>query len=470
MGFVACGINESTKIPELKISGVSFSHLNLSTHQLNETKVIDITSSIVLDIQNSIKLKNHSQTESRCSNSYLKVFSGFSKIENSQRLPVKDILPPEAFTPTSNPQSELYCDFKIEVFNGNQKIALILLDDIHITNIENHSNFQLPLKGFVKDPAKALYIQKKDIKDLKLVMPLDKGEILTLCEASGKTRFFNGQVLPMADLFDQELFEEKSLSLCRLVAYQKTPSKIWVSVPFYFQSQEPRITYQYRHNYKAMAMAMGENHWEKENMGVLSLFNQGSTVVYLQIPALSTKVSVAGVYSYQNTNINYKSQVPDLNAWWTVDQGLLVKKGDDKSPGVYKLEPGMSMSLSLNTHDSFKCSSEKYIFIDGKQQTLPPLRNGEVPGNRKFFDCRGFYSFSGALYHLHEFPKITYNLFETMDHQKWQPLHLEKLLHRQYGEEFSQWVPNYEVVPACLKETLENFPVESENKELIKCE
>ena len=203
-------------------------------------------------------------------------------------------------------------------------------------------------------------------------------------------------------------------------------------------------------------------------MGVLNLLNPGPSVVYLQIPELSTKVSVAGVYSYHSSDINYKSRTLNLNAWWTVEDGVLVKKKDDKIPNVYKLEPGESVKVSLNTHDGFKCIHEQYIVVNQKFQTIPPLRNGELPAHRNF-DCRGFYSLSGVLYHLHEFPNIAYNLFSTMNHQRWKSLGLEKLLQRRYNGKFSRWVPNYETRPHCLKESLENFPMESTNKKLMEC-
>ncbi len=471
-GLVACDSGRLPDIPKGKIKGVNFSHLNLSIHQLNETRVIDITSSVALDLQQSIKNKNHSQIESRCFNSNLEDFFGFSKIENSDKIPIKDILPPKAFAPTSDFQSKLYCDFKINVFNGEQEIALILLDDIHITNIENYNNFQLPLKDLAEDQdSHPFYIQKKDMENLKTFMPVDKGEILTLCENSQKIQSFNKRVYPMNDFFSQELFDEKSFSLCRLVIYQQNPSKTWVSVPFYVQGREPQVTYQYQHNYTAKAGfhdERSENQWRKENMGVLNLFNQSPTEVYLQISNFSTQVSVASVYSYKSSNTNYKSQTLKLNAWWSVDHGLLVKKGDSKTPDIYKLEPGSTMSLSLNTNDGFKCEFHKYIVVDNAFQTLPPLKNGELPAHRTF-NCLGFYSLSGVLYHLHRFPSITYNLFSTMDHQKWQLLPLGKLIQRQYDGKFSQWVPNHDVPYYCLKEKLKNFPLESPNKELTKC-
>ncbi len=366
-GFISCGPEPSNPSKQ-EIKGVSFSHLNLSTHQINETKIIDITSFIVLDLQDPVKLENHSLIESTCSNSYLKDFSGFSKIENSTKLPIRDILPPEAFTPTSNPHLELYCNFKIEVFSKNQKVAIILLNDIRITGIEKYSNFPLPMKESDKDPEIA-YIQK-DMEKIKLSMPLDKGELLTLCENSGEIHLFDGKTLPMAGFFSQELFEEKSLTLCRLLVSQKKSSKTWVSKPFYVQGQEPQITYQYQHNYTAKKL--DENHWIKENMGVLNIFNQGPTVIYLQIPGFSTKVSVAGVYSYQNSNVNYKSKTLDLNVWWAVDKGVLIKKGDDKNPDVYKLEPGLSISLSLNTMTVLNAILKNtLLLIENTRQFLP---------------------------------------------------------------------------------------------------
>ena len=243
----SCNSNTSHK-PEKKPQEVVFKHENYSTHQLNETKVIDIRSSVILDFDKSIKSKGHSMVESDCFKSDLKTFSASSRIENISQLPIKDIISPTAFTPSLNPQSELQCDFKIEVFESSQKIAIILLNDIRITNVETFENLSLPLTSAYRED---LYIKKKTLENIKIIVPLNRGEIMTLCEESAKTHPFRGRVLSISDFFSEELFKKKNLSLCRLVVHQKNPSKTQVSRSFFVQGKEPQVTYEYEENYKA---------------------------------------------------------------------------------------------------------------------------------------------------------------------------------------------------------------------------
>ena len=221
--------------------------------------------------------------------------------------------------------------------------------------------------------------------------------------------------------------------------------------------------------------------WILENTGILKIFNQGTSTVYLKIDELTpTKISVAGVYSYDSSNINYKSQTLQLNAWWTMENGILFKKGDSdmedpvdenqssKKSNVYRLIPGKYLKLSLQTNDSFQCLTETLLFIDGKPQAVPPFKKDEDRTGRTY-DCRGFYRLSGFLYHIHNFPEISYNSYSTMDYEDWNTLSFSKENKLRYNNQFSSWVPNKENPPHCFKENLENFPIETINKNFMEC-
>ncbi len=480
-GLTAC---HSDKLPDDfgSSSQVGVRNSSISYNQLRDIKIIDVTSSIFLDFRDSESSKNHSQVKSKCWNNYLEDFSGSVIINNTESLPVRDILPTRVFTPSSNLKPDLFCDFEINIFNGQGQSShsKISLKEINVRNIETYSNLDWPLKNMTNIPGKPFYIQKKDIKDVNLAMPTDEGEIFILCENSGKIHSFNEQqTVPMNNLFDWKLFEDNNIPLCRLVVHQQSPEKNWVTQAFFIQNQEPKITYQYRHHYTAGT----ENRWDGQEMGVLILVNEGVSDAYLQIPTLSTKVSVMSAYSnFSKKNINHRSnQILDLNVFWVVDNGIPVEKEDKKSPPVYKLAPGQSLSLSLKTNDGFLCEKGQPVMTHAFKADSYPGKPGSHGDPRKksrghlFYsgivvefmesNCREIFYLSGIFYHLHQFPKITFNLFETMDHQKWQPLPLERLIQRQYDGQFSQWVPNYAVTRHCLgleiKYEIKNYPTQN---------
>ena len=354
----------SGKLPDNPDSSdqVEVRNSNISYNQLKDIKTIDITSSIFLDFRNSEASKNYSQVKSKCWNNYLEEFFNLARIDNTESLPVKDILPVQAFTPSSNLKPELFCDFEISILNDNDENtnnSKIVLKDISIRNIESYSDFDLPLENGAK--VKPLYLQKKDIKDVKFIMPMDKGQVFTLCEESGKVYSFREKVLPMGDFFDEKLFDENNLPFCRLVIHQQNPEKNWVTEAFFIQGQEQKITYQYRHNYTGWT----RNRWDGQKMGVLTLSNEGPAVAYLQIPELSTKVSAMAVYSnFSKKNVNHSSsQIIDLNVFWLVDDRTPARKGDEKSPAIYKLESGQSINLSLKTHDGFLCNPGETVKV-----------------------------------------------------------------------------------------------------------
>ncbi len=421
--------------------------------------------------------------KSRCRNNYMEDYSHIAITDNTDSLPVKDVLSPRIFTPFFSSKPKFFCDFEISVLNDReQKVnnPTIVLKDIEITNIENYADFDLPLKK-EKTPGKPLSLQKKDIKETNLLMPTDSGQVFTLCEESGKIYPFHGQVLVMGVLFDEKLFETDNLLFCRLVIHQQNPEKNWVTQSFFIQDQEPKISYQYRHNYTANI----ENRWDGQKMGVLTLSNEGPGEVYLQVPNLSTKISAMAVYSnFSKENVNHRSnQILEFKVFWIVDDGLLVKKRDEKSPDIYKLESGQSMSLSLKTHDGFLCDQGQMVTTittviipdvpNGFNDSFGKIHGGdffshdnfEVVTDIKQSDCKEVFYLSGLLYHLHAFPKITYNLFGTMDYQKWQTLGLEKLNKPQYDGKFSQWVPNYQAPRYCqgfgIKHELKNYPTQN---------
>ena len=461
---------------------------NISLNQLNKVKTIDIKNSISLDFEKLKTQDNYFHVRSICWNDYLDNFSNTAIVDNRKPLAVKDILPIQAFTPFSNSQPKLFCDFEINFINDNEQEvnnSKLFLKEIEITNIENYSNFELPL-GIEKNPGKTFYLKKNGIQSIKFTLPIDNGEVFTLCEKTGKVHPFEKQVLEMGLFFDEKLFESNNLLFCRLVIHQQIPEKNWITKAFFIQGQEPKITYQYRHNYTGNT----ENQWNHQKMGVLTLSNESAKEVYLQISEFSTIISVMGVYSnFSKKNINHKSNQVNLNVFWTVDNGIPIKEGDEKSPHIYKLEAGKSMDLSLKTHESLLCNYGEPL-ITSVQKNQPVSMGIENDFGSKFDgiqqnsfetfmeietrDCKTLFYLSGLLYHLHRFPKITFNLFQTMDYQKWQPLPLEGILKLQYNEKFSQWVPNYQVSHHCsgieIKNELTNYPIKNDAlSNLFKC-
>ena len=480
-GLIACHSDKSLNpdvTPQAKPENPGIIH-----DELNDIKTIDIIGSISLDFED-LTSENYSRVESKCRNNYLEEFSNVAKIDNTESLPVKDILPFQVFTPNLRPKTELFCDFKISILNHrgeNTNNSKIVLKDIKIENIENYSNFELPLKKVTKTTGKPFYILKKDLKGVNVIMPTDKGQVFTLCQESGRIHPFDGWVLPITDFFEQKLFDENNLSLCRLLIHQKDPEKNWVTEAFFIQNQEPKITYQYKHNYTAGV----ENRWDGYKMGVLTLSNEGLTVAYLNIIPFPTKVSVMAVYSnFSKKGTNHRSDVIlDLNVSWIVDDGISAKKDDKEFSHIYKLEPGQSINLSLKTHDGFLCdpgqpvttisqrtrplSGHHYSF-GGRFNTDANMMlhdNFDVVTEIKKSDCKKIFYLSGILYHLHAFPKITYNLFSTMNFQRWQSLHPEKPLFRKYGRKFSTWVPNYQASRYCsglkIKHEIKNYPTQN---------
>ena len=485
-GLTACQPDKSPdnldSSADLKIKSSNISH-----NQLNNAKTIDITDSIFLDFRDSKNQENYSQVKSKCWNDDLEDFSNFAIIENTEFLPVKDIVPVQVFTPFLNSKPKFFCNFEISILNENEQnvnYPTISLKEIEITNIENFTNFELPLQNVRKTPEEPLYLQKKNIKDKKLTLPIISGQVFTLCENSGKVYSFDKQVLTMSVLTDENLFKSNNLSFCRLVIHQENPEKNWVTETFFIQDQEPKIGYHYKHNYSANT----ENQWNDQKMGVLILLNEGPAKVYLQISEFLTKVSVMGVYSnFSKKNVNHRSnQIVDINVFWTVDEGTPIKKENKESPDIYKLEVGESMSLSLKTHDGFLCNYGEPLTtmiqkilpvtpvfssgIENEFDSKLSMENFTLQNFQTFMeieknDCKTLFYLSGLLYHLHAFPKITYNSFETMNYQKWKLLFPEKPFNRQYGGEFSQWVPNYQVSRHCpgleIKNELKNYPTKN---------
>ena len=461
-GVIAC---HSDKPPhpdlphkeETKNSGINYD-------ELNNVKIIDITGSISLGFSDSSE--NHSRVKSRCWNNYLEKFSGQANIENTESLPVKDILPVRVFSPSSKPETKLFCDFEINILNHQWETindSKIILEDIEIKNIESYRNFELPLEGLTKDPGKPFYLLKENIENIRFAMPTNEGQVFTLCGDYKKAFSFEEQVLPMTDFFIEKPPGNRGFDFCRFVIHQRSPDRNWITEPFFIQNQKPKITYEYKHNYTANR----DNRWDGQKMGTLTLSNPGTFATYLKILPFPTKVSVMAVYSnFSKTDVNYRSgTVPELNVFWTVDDRVPVQKDDTELTHIYKLGPDQSINLSLKTHEGFSCEHGEMV---------TPLNPVETVGEAEKSNCREKFYMSGILYHLHAFPKVSYNLFFTMDFQDWQPVSLEELHRPEYNGKFSKWVPNYQAPRHCpgvgVKNKLNSYPVQNQTlSHLFEC-
>lgn len=478
-GLTGCQPDKLPNNPDLH-TPLKITNSEININQLKKIKTIDIKSSFSVDFGQSQTQDNYSQVKSSCWNNFLDNHFNTAIVDNRKPLIIKDILPVEVFTPSSSgPHPELFCDFEISPVRNNEQKggdSKIFLKEIEITNIENYSNFELPFEK-EKNPGKFFYFQKKDIQNIRFTFPIDRGQIFTLCEEKGKVHPFEKQILEMSLLFDEKLFESDNLLLCRFVIRQQIPEIKWITEAFFIQGEEPKITYQYRHNYTGNRT----NERNNQKMGLLTLSNESPEEVYLQISRLSTTINIMGVYSsFSQKNINHSSNQLDLNAFWTVENKTPIKKGNEKLPHIYKLETGESMDISLRTQDHFLCNQgEPLTTITQRNQPVSMgIENNfgskfhdiqensfETPMEIKTHNCKTLFYLSGFLYHLQGFPKITFNLFQTMEYQKWQSFPLEKVLKPQYNGKFSQWVPNYQFAHQCpgleIKNELKNYPIQN---------
>ena len=480
-----------TKNDEQKVPHTS------TDHESGVLKSIDVADSLSM---NPITEKANFEVQSKCWNNYLEEFSETVRIKNTNTLPVKDILPVRVFTPTLNPEIELFCDFDIkqvthygmEIKNTEKRFR-----EVKIENVNTYSDFQINLENLTRSPGKPLYLGDEHIKEAKIIMPADKTQVFTLCEKEGRVGLFEGWVLPMSEFFDKKLFQENSFQLCRFLIHQQDTKKNWISEAFFIQNEPPKLSYQYKPNYSAKI----DNQWNGGKMGTFNLFNEGSSTAYFRLILPSaTKMSVMAVYSnFSKEGVNHRSNILELNAFWAVDGGTPLIKDGEILPEFYQLEPGQTMTLSLYTNNNFTCGFGQALKeqLDIRIITQPyhyqmmdlgdttnllnrkgfhnnpgifppgsPLNNGfDIAQKIINLDCKEIFYLSGMLYDLHDFPQIIYNLFSTTEHESWKSLSLEKIMERPYNDEFSTWVPSYTALPYCpelgVKQELKNYPTEN---------
>ena len=476
LGWIGCSQDSSQQTQSLE--KVSFRYQDLS-YPIRGIETIDVTSFIELEFQNSVHPEAHYQVKSKCSKNSLESFSGQTQIQSIDLLPVegisneteikntdflvvKDILPPEVFAPSSQIPTEVLCDFDIQVFNNkNQKIASILIKEIHIDNIETYSDYDLVLRelaGSTKD--KPLYLHREDIEDLKITMPTEKGYGFTLCEDSKRVLSFDKEdgsmkVLPIASFFDDKLFGDKNFVSCRLVFHQEAPAKTWVSDSFLIQNKKPQITYRYKQNNGWRDYDGWQ--WFEQTIGVLTISNEGDNTVYLQIPNnLTTIMDILSIYSHSSNEMHYGSEITGFTVRWMIREALSEAEKSE-SHSIYPLDPGRSIHFSLKTENGFGCLPfvHSSVLTNNKPELFPPEQQLDsisfenmrmtmlrAIGINIIEKCNELYKFSGFLYRLHKFPEIAYNLFTDQNYEQWQTLPLETTFPIQHNEHSYQWVPD----------------------------
>ena len=494
---------KSTRKMDLKSRGISY-------QQVDKTKSINIDQSIT-GFPGPVNGKTF-QVESQCRSMNFESSSSNVWIQGAEFFAIKNVLPPEVFIPTRQKEGKFLCDFQVNVFNSKKEnIHSILLEAIHVENIENYVNYNIDWEEMAQSfDDGSLFVFRQSIENLKIVKPMDEGYGLTLCEDSKKTLSFDDKhefstLLSMGEFFDDSLFESNNVVACRLVFVQENPARIWVGDSFLIQNKKPKIHYVYEPNYK---MEIHVNHWKLESMGRLTVQNKSEVVTYLKMSELQTQVDVIAVYSIPENGINYGSNTIKLHAWWSVENGITVKRAKDLSFSIYRLEPGQSLEVSLNTDHGFNCSLGVNLtsavfrplpgtFDNGLKTAVMPdpelhmntwmndfetYEDGWMNGDGTYdldsmqdridfkmrtSNCDEVYRLTGGVYHLNQFPQVTYNLFTTMDYQDWHSLSLEELLVTYDDQPFFQWVPNYDVCPKRdVKENLWNFPVQATDPKL----
>ena len=493
----------STRKMDLQFRGINY-------QQVDKKKSIDIDQSIT-GFPGPANGKSF-QVDSQCRSMDFEISSAKVWIEGVEFFAIKDVLPPEVFIPTRRKEGKFLCDFQVNVFDSKKEnIHSISLKAIHVVNIENYVNYNIDWEETAQPfEDGSLFVFRESIENLKIVRPIDEGYSLTLCEDSKKTLSFDDKhafstLLPMGEFFDDSLFGSNNVVACRLVFVQENPTRIWVGDSFLIQNKKPKIHYVYEPNYK---MEKYTNHWKLESMGRLTVQNESEVVTYLKMSELQTQVDVIAVYSIPENGINYGSNTVELHAWWSVENGITVERAEDLSFSIYRLEPGQSLEVSLNTDHGFSCSLgvnltsavfqplpgrvheglktafmsdseiheewgihdsgryEDMRMYDNKDYNLDSMED-RIDFEMRTSNCDEIYRLTGGLYHLNQFPQVTYNLFTTMDYQDWHSLSLEKLLVTYDDQPFFQWVPNYDVCPKRdVKENLWNFPIQATDPKL----
>jgi len=435
-GLISCNSDATPAPTEPIIEDIKVEIANLDgTYQrIRDTQRLNVTSSIPIEIGTEQLAHTQIQIETRCLSSFQNDELLHSvKFHGQSQIDVLDILPAQALSPSQQENPTLRCHIDMEISLNEKLIAQVSLENISIVDAQVYSNENW---DFLKDEGQK-YFHRSDLKTQVLTVLMADGEANLLCENKSQKILFNQSTVPFEQLLNDSIFDNSSLSLCRLIVRDLNGHGTRLSRSFYLQNQIPQVEQHFQLNLKA------QNHLHIKNQAIASLFvkNTSKAVTYIRYTGNQSSLSLSPYYFYLYKSRFIKGSVLNLPAHWQVtDLSKFDRVYSSKNVDILKLDPGNTLVFELIGQNDVSCFQPEKIVV-GMGTQYPSL-------------CGFGQILAGFLLNISNGPQLEINSFSDLKSPDWITLPVQGLDTKANLDSENTWSPNVTTKDLCKHTTV----------------
>jgi hypothetical protein len=342
----------------------------------------------------------------------------------SQNISLLNLLPPKVLAPLSS-EGRINCDLKIEIIEENVLTVSIAFENIELENTNSFSNWDILKEAPDEKRATEYLFRTSEFAEMPL--SFEEGEmntIHTICENS-QTEAFNVARNPnLSEFFEESLFENSPLSMCRLVAINDKDQSLKVSQVLNVEGRWSRVRML----------------WNIELAATNNPVSNQSEAMIIKIENNGTDVARINFKVPGNPNIkirpHYGNPLPQGKIWLFPETTINAEWVQVSTGEVLRGEN--IIEIPAHSFENFE---------------LRPRNNLQCPIGPRDFEKNpcGYNLYLGSTTKI-SVPTITAETQINRTEKQWRLLS-KKLSQQSTNGQINQWLPNY-----ALRDSCPNFP------------
>ena len=434
-GLISCSPDKNTASPdttkETNLSPV-FRNSDGTYRKIKGTDTTSVESFLELGLTAQEVQDMLAVSVSECKTNFLsnpvRIEKTFTRTNN---IPIIDTLPIEVFTPISEKEKQVVCQYNIKIYLDETFVGDILFNNLNLKDTDSFTNLELPFLNERDDK----YFMRDHLNQRSLNLSTEQAEIQSLCETSSKYSFSNSNTISISELFDNSLFYDQNTINCRFAARDMKTQKLWLSPDFYIQNKKPKFKVI---NFTTHMQAEPSLELWNQLIAQLTLRNDSPSPLRFQWSHSPANISARSIYSTLGNGLKpHIGNHFNMSALWTIQNlsELSVIKVEDQS--FYELPPYGELVIDLISQNTNLTCTSYYNAPDHQ-----PLFNG---------NCQTQILFEGISYNIDQFPVIEFNQSTSLQSIATSSFYALPELGPRTHDHLNHWAPSELSTSLCTK-------------------
>jgi hypothetical protein len=366
------------------------------------------------------------KTRTDCRTNFLQERVQHETILNpTDKIAVKDILPPRVFQPHSlQEEANAWCDLHVEMFSIDELEIKIQIQDVKMNGLDAFNNLQ-PTPFVSANP---IYLMS-ELAGQSLLAPSENLSIDTLCKGTHAVNYFKNSSVPLNHILPEFIFQNSNNQVCRLLIRDEDTKEVWVTPKVSIQNLTSQLSYRVESQLTGSHI-MAYNH---QAVYQYHITNTGSEISYFKADWPMENIPAHQIYSW-NSHV-FSAHTTHFPATWHLLNPTLERTSQNPKERIYKLNPGETMTLALYLNGYLSCES------GGGNNPTNQFSNSSF--------CQNGVYHRGQLYQFTGHPVLQESLYSDYTRNQWRTLNLIPTQARRDGRYLSVWIPNTQATQQC---------------------